>query len=431
MNAYDKKNGGTINRLESLMGSAKESFDLTEPDHQTSVLNLADALLDDRNIKLDEVMAMSRQATSPLEFKIAAKLVSSRSFLLRNDRPLKIGVVFAMWGEQNRLQPKSPVNPHGEDSLRVKIRQLEWLCRDTGADWTLYPVDDGCPYASGELAREIAAGYGKNHKIRIMFLADHLPASAGPLRRLTSVDASRKAGAIILGCNQAIADGAEAVIYTDADNSVHLGQIGLLLRPFLQDGIRVVLGNRKHPDSVLVKDSARWGIGIKNLRHMQRMIGQAIFSRDILDTQAAFKLYESRLLQEIIANPTVFDFSFDTDWIAAFIARDEAFAQTPFAFLDSAAESATAKQQPMTTWEMLISGLLKSMRRYNLLLTSASQEMARVFDEEIVDYKDLERIIDHLPIELQDAGEKDYGNPEVMSPEAMQKWIRQHKMTVS
>jgi len=72
--------------------------------------------------------------------------------------------------------------------------------------------------------------------------------------------------------------------------------------------------------------------------------------------------------------------------MAAFIARDEAFAQTPFAFLDSSAESARTKQQPIIAWEMLLLGLLKSMRRYNLLQTPASQKMARVIDEEIIDH---------------------------------------------
>ena len=115
----------------------------------------------------------------------------------------------------------------------------------------------------------------------------------------------------------AISDGKDAVIYTDADNSVHLGQIGLLLRPFIEDNCRVVLGNRKHPDAVLVKEEGRWGIGIKLLRHMQRMVAQAIISRNILDTQAAFKLYEISVLRKIIAKPTVFDFSFDTDWLLA------------------------------------------------------------------------------------------------------------------
>jgi|GEM_PF-551795 len=423
--------GKPISHLESLLSNAKETFDLNEPAHQVSVRDLADALMTDENIAIDEIQARSRQPEVPLEFKIAAKLLESRLFLLNNLRPLKIGVVFAMWGEQNRLRPKSVSNPYGEDFLRTKIQQLEWVSRGTGIDWRLYPVDDGCPYNSGEICREIAGEHEAGHKINVLFLAEHLPAPSGPLRRLVSVDDSRKAGSIILGCSQAIADGAEAVIYTDADNSVHLGQIGLLLRPFIRNGVRVVLGNRKHPDSVLVKDGARWGIGIKNLRHIQRMVGQAIFSRGILDTQAAFKLYESRLLEEVIADPTVFDFSFDTDWISAFISRGEPFAQTPFAFIDSAAESATAKQQPMTTWEMLLLGLLKSLRKYNLLNTPASRKMAQVIDEEIQDHRDLELIIDHLPPELAGAGEEDYGNEEVMTPEAMKAWIHLRKRMIS
>jgi len=416
-----------LRSMESYNSSVREPLDATNPEHQDQLHTLADELLASPDFSINKMKEAARRIAMPLHYRVAAKLAISRHLLLQNDRPGKIGVVFAMWGEQNRLRPKTDDNPHGEDSLRTKVRQLQWIFRDTGIDWTLYPVDDGCPYGSGKLAAEIAAEFEGYHDIRVLFLADHLPAEKGPLRRLLSVDDSRKAGAIILGCSQAIADGAEAVMYTDADNSVHLGQIGILLDPYLQGGFRVVLGNRKHPDSILVKDGARWGIGIKNLRHMQRMIGDAIFSRGILDTQAAFKLYESQLLREIIANPTVFDFSFDTDWIAAFISRDEPFAQVPFVFIDSAAESATAKQQPMTTWETLLLGLLKSVRRYDLLKTPASREMARVIDEEISDYRDLERIINHLPPGLDAAGEADFGDPSVMSPGAMQAWIRSRK----
>jgi hypothetical protein len=216
----------------------------------------------------------------------------------------------------------------------------------------------------------------------------------------------------------------DAVIYTDADNSVHLGQIGLLLRPFLQENRRVVLGNRKHPDAVLVKQEGRWGIGIKVLRHMQRMIGQAIFSRDIRDTQAAFKLYESKLLRQIIANPTVYDFSFDTDWILATIAMEEPFAKVPFAFIDSAAESASITQGPMTTWETLLLGLRKAVAARGV---PTNDEMVRVLDEEIHDYRDLELLINHLPPELENATDKDFGDPAVMSPAALQAWIRERK----
>ncbi len=223
---------------------------------------------------------------------------------------------------------------------------------------------------------------------------------------------------------QAISDGNDAIIYTDADNSVHLGQIGLLIRPFLNDNVRVVLGNRKHPDAVLVKQEGRWGAGIKLLRHMQRMVGQAIFSRNILDTQAAFKLYERNILQQIIAAPTVFDFSFDTDWMLAAICMGEPFAQVPFAFIDSFAESASITQGPMTTWEALLMGLVKAVRRHGV---SHNEGMARVLDEEIQSSADLDLLIHHLPPELANADAGSLGDPEVMSPDAVQSWIQHRK----
>lgn len=68
------------------------------------------------------------------------------------------------------------------------------------------------------------------------------------------------------------------------------------------------------------------------------MIGNVIFSKGILDTQAAFKLYQSDLLEKIIAEPTVYEFSFYTHWILAALREGVDIAQVPFAFIDSAAE---------------------------------------------------------------------------------------------
>ncbi len=411
-------------RLDALVAGAADDFDLTDPAHQERLTRLAEALLDDPGIGVADVMAAAHTPDAPLEFALAAKLVDSRAWLTANERPLRIGVVFAMWGETNRLRPRSDENPHGEDALRTKVAQLDWVTRGTPVEWRLYPVDDGCPDHSGALAAEIAAAMDASDRVRVLHLEEALPAATGPLRRLAGAADSRKGGSIILGAMTALEDGVDAVVYTDADNSVHLGQLGLLLRPLVDDGATVVLGNRRHPEAVLVKDAARWGIGIKNLRHMQRMAGVAIFSRGIHDTQAAFKLYEAGILRRILADPVVFDFSFDTDWIAAFLAAGKTFTQVPFAFLDSASESATAKQMPMTTWETLLKGLVASLRHHDLLPTPESRAMADVIDEEIQDYKDLDAIIDHLPPELGDAGEDDYGDPAVMSAEAMQAWIR-------
>lgn len=410
--------------LNALMANAKKEFDLTEPADQESLYALTSALLELGELTPEALQEAARQSNAPIEFKLAAKMVDSRQYALSVERPVKIGVVFAMWGENNRLYPKSDTNPNGEASLNTKISQLNWITSGTPIDWTLYAVDDGCPHESGKIAQKISNAGGYDKQVKVLFLEDALPSGGGPLRSLTSVNDSRKAGAIILGCMQAISDGSDAVIYTDADNSVHLGQIGLLIRPFLDENYRIVLGNRKHPDAVLVKQEGRWGIGIKVLRHMQRMIGQAIFSRNILDTQAAFKLYERAVLEKIIADPTVFDFSFDTDWMLAAICMDEPFAQVPFAFIDSFAESASITQGPMTTWMMLLKGLVKAVRRHGVQHSAA---MARVLDEEITSSADLDLLIHHLPPELENADASALGDPAVLSPEALQLWIQKRK----
>lgn len=64
--------------------------------------------------------------------------MASRRYALSVEGNLNIGVVYAMWGEQNRLLPKNDTNPNGEDSLRTKIKQMEWVTADTLIDWTLY-----------------------------------------------------------------------------------------------------------------------------------------------------------------------------------------------------------------------------------------------------------------------------------------------------
>lgn len=408
----------------TLIQSAKTHFDLTESADQKSLDTLTSALLALPDLSIDELNEIARDEKTPIEFKIAAKLVDSRQYMDSVETPLKVAVVFAMWGEQNRLHPRSDDNPNGEDSLRVKLAQMEGITKNTPLDWTLYAVDDGCPYDSGRIATEIAENHPLGDHVKVLFLTDAVPTDTGPLAELGSADDSRKGGAIIYGCMKAIEDEVDVIIYTDADNSVHLGQIGLVVRPYLQDKVRVVLGNRKHPDAVLVKVEGRWGIGIKVLRHMQRMVGEAIFSRDIRDTQAALKLYERDMLAQIIADPTVYDFSFDTDWILATIAANEPFTKVPFAFIDSAAESASITQGPMTTWETLLKGLVKAVRKRGV---EYSEGMAKVLDEEIQSSEDLDLLINHLPAELEAATDAQLGDPAVMSPAALQAWIQTRK----
>ncbi|WP_413113476.1 glycosyltransferase [Thaumasiovibrio sp. DFM-14] len=399
---------------------SSNTFDLTEQGEQERLFALANKLCCLKDIPIDYFKQVASQDGCPLEFKLAVKLVESRRYLLKVTQPISIGIVFAMWGEQNRLMPKSKQNPNGEDSLNVKIAQLNWVTQGTPVEWHLYPVDDGCPHNSAGIAQSIASENTKSDQITVMRLEEAVPTSEGPLSHLPSADDSRKGGAIIYGCQKAVQDGNDCVVYTDADNSVHLGQLGLLIEPYIKEDAKVVLGNRKHPDSILVKQEERWGVGIKTLRHMQRMIGRSIFTKGIKDTQAAFKLYDKHAVNAILEAPSVYDFSFDTDWILASMEKGYQITTVPFAFIDSAAESASIVQGPMTTWYTLLHGLAKAAHDRH---ADHDVLMAQVFEEEVKSHKDLELIIDLLPAELRDAKESDLGNPKLMSPMQLKQWL--------
>ena len=200
-----------MNKLDHLIQNSHNRFDLTSEESQQSLFQLAEELL-----AID--YQPSRNQDHPLEFRIAEKLVDSRKKILSINVELKLGVVFAMWGEQNRLHPKSNSNPNGEDTLRTKVRQLDWICKGSKVNWQLYAVDDGCPYQSGKIAEEIAQELDRPGQIQVLYLANELPQTDGPLRNLASADNSRKGGSIILGSHKAIVDGMDAVAFNIWNN---------------------------------------------------------------------------------------------------------------------------------------------------------------------------------------------------------------------
>jgi len=330
-----------------------------------------------------------------------------------------VAVVFAMWGEGRRLLPRAENNRTGEDALRAKLDQLDWLFAETAIDWTLIAVDDGDPDDSASVARQQADRHERSDRVVVLRLADALPATSGPLASLESVDDSRKGGAIVLGAEQALELGADAVVITDADSSVNLGQVGLLLGPYLAGSAGAVVGDRKHADSVLVKAEARWGPGIVVLRHMQRMVGRALFDGGLRDTQAAFKLYGREALGAILAKPSTFGFSFDSDWLYATIATGQRIDRVPFVFIDSFEDSASIAQGPMTTWESLLTGLVAAARSRG---ADHDEEMAAVVDD-LVTTANLERVIERVPERLRSVADADLGSRSLMTPDELRAWI--------
>jgi hypothetical protein len=393
--------------------SATGAFDLASREDHERVRQLADAI-----IAGDVRAELPGDPTAPLDARIATHLATSKQTVRAVQWEGMLGVVFAMWGEQRRLRPRTDDNPTGEDALHVKLDQLAWLFAGSPTRWRLYPVDDGDPDDSAAVAIERAALHPDGDRVAVLRLSDAIPAEDGPLAGLDHVDDSRKGGAVIAGGVAALADGCDAVVMTDADNSVNLGQVGLLLGPFC-DGADVVVGDRKHPDAVLVKAEARWGPGIVVLRHMQRMVGTALFASGLRDTQAAFKLYGRAALGDILAAPSTFGFAFDSDWLYAALSGERSIDRVPFAFIDSVAESASVTQGPMTTWESLLRGLVAAARARGV---DHDREMASIIDD-YASAETLELVVERVPPELEGVEDARLGDRSLMTPMRLREWL--------
>ena len=410
-----------MTRLDDLIAAGDDAVDLTAPAAQPMVRDMAGELLGifaaDGGDALTGLAEIGRSPEVPINVRVASRLATSK-LRMASVSACDVGIQFAMWGEHRRLRPRDDDNPLGEDALRVKLDQLDWLLADTPVRWHLQAVDDGCPDDSAGVAREMAEEHPLGSRVSFPRLAGALPATTGPLAGLADVDDSHKGGAMLLGAKRLVDGGVDAVILTDADVSVDLGQIGLLLAPW-QDGAGVVIGDRKHPYSVLRKAEARWGPGIVVLRHIQRMVGRALFSRGIADTQAAFKLYGAPALADVLAAPSTFGFSFDSDWLYAAINGGHAIATTPFAFVDSFAESASITQGPMSTWESLLVGLTASARDRGADHHAGMAKVVDRYGNEAV----LSEVVQQVPAALADVDPARLGDPDLMSPEALADWI--------
>ena len=406
------------------MSDLSPALALSQPDYNIASSNdhqrvrlIADTLLE-AGADLEELTSLGNDESQNLDLRVATKLATSKLRMSRTAPSQSVAVVMAMWGEQRRLRPPGDDNPTGEDSLHVKLDQLDWLFDGSNVQWRIYAVDDGDPEDSAVVAEERADAHPLGDHVSVLRLANAVPATTGPLVDLAHVDDSRKGGAIVYGAMMAVAEGADAVVMTDADNSVDLAQVGLLVAAHAE-GADVVLGDRKSPDSVLVKAEARWGPGIVALRHMQRMVGHELFDRGLRDTQAAFKLYGREALESILAAPSTYGFSFDSDWLYASIASDRTMVSVPFAFIDSFAESASIAQGPMTTWESLLRGLVAAARSRGV---EHHREMAAVVDK-LADAETLEKVVAQVPPQLDGIDPDRLGDPEVMDADEIRAWI--------
>lgn len=300
------------------------SRDLTDPRQNEAVLESAAALLEDPAVYVPEAVAAEARAVADSRRRLAALTA-----------PVHVTVVWAMYGETGRMVTRAE-HAHGEDFVRVKVRQLDWLTAGLpGVTWSILAVDDGCPDqpSSADLMAEIAAAEGyptRGHRaVSVLRLADVIangpslgPAYSPEFRALTSTDQSRKGGSILAGL---VAAGTTGVVcYTDADLSANLAMLGSLVAPIVEgEGVVAALGQRYGMDgAVLVKadgpsvEPHSTGDKPDKLIVLFRHFVRATLMPDlahVLDTQAGFKAFDAAALAPVLGRMTSFNETFDVE----------------------------------------------------------------------------------------------------------------------
>ncbi|MCM5693032.1 glycosyltransferase [Sinorhizobium meliloti] len=349
---------------------------------------------------------------------LASRLADSKIQLMVSDRRIKIAIIFAMWRETERLQPRTPENPNGEECLIAKAEALEWLFAGTAFDWHIFAVDDGCPDRSHEKANQMAAASYWADRISVLRLADVLPSKTAPLMYLDHVESSIKGGSIILGCQEAIKRGFEYLVLCDCDNSVHLGQIGNLLGPAIAKQAPMVLGSRNLPESFVRRNPGRSvGGRFKILRHMRGLLSRSI---PVVDYTAGFKLFHSDYLAQHLPSMRLFNFAFDYDFVLAGIAAGVKPIAVGHCSFDSFALSTWKYFGASTVWFDQLKGFSAALSRHNV---SHDTILSGFIEQDIHDARDVQKLIDApLPPTLASAPEESIGDPGILSGADVREW---------
>ncbi|MFW2387602.1 MAG: glycosyltransferase [Polyangiales bacterium] len=336
-------NDGVVERWR---GEAPASVDLTLAEQDRWARTVAAELLE-RFPQPGELERLERSdPEAPVLLRLAMKLAQSRQRVLGLSGDFHISVVFAVYKEHNRLRTKDE-HPHGEDFLVRKAEQIAWLFDALpGASWEMLVVDDGCPERSGAIAQEIIDARGLGDRVRVLFLQDAIDAGHPAAQGIASTADSQKGGSIEYGMSVAAEDDRpnHVVVFTDADLSTHLGQLGLLIDPILGRGYDAAIGSRREPMSIVIKSGARNARGKLFIYLWKRLIPEL---SPIIDTQCGFKAFRADVASRIVRDTVEKRFAFDIELLLrTVLERPDSIERVAIAWIDSEAASTTTELQP-------------------------------------------------------------------------------------
>ena len=341
---------------------------------------------------LDQLETRLMEEGAQVDEQTAVKLARSKSYVDAYAGPLHVSVVFAMYRETERmLRPDQ--HPHGEDFINRKAAQLRWLFGDDER-WDLVMVDDGCPDGSGDRADSIIEDQGLG-SARVLFLEDAIGDGHPTVADLTSTDQSRKGGSILFGMYEAAAQSrpGHVVVYTDADLSTNLGQVGLLVEA-ISNGATCAAGSRREPTSVVVKGGSRNDRGKLFIYIWKQMLPQL---REMIDTQCGFKGFPGDSIPALTTDTIEKRFAFDIELLLrSALGSSQSIARVPVAWVDSEEASTTTDLEPYLDMLQAVT----AMYRHYSERADRPEQFARLVER--MDAGDWQKLVELAPTEIVD-----------------------------
>jgi hypothetical protein len=323
-----------------------EAYDTSTPIFAAYVDRVEHDVASGDNTDLAELDALvRREAPAATGLRVALKIVESRAAIRSISEPVVLTLLNPVFKETGRMQPREQ-HPHGEDSLRYKVRALDRISRlNPAVETRLVVIDDGCPDGSGEMAAQILRGLdGCAGRHEVLFLeAARRAGDPDVPAGLTAKDGDRrsvKGGAVLYGMRRSlgvVTNGRHVIVDNDADLSILPDQLGLLLRGVVHDGSGVVAGSRREHDSVALIGQSRDHRGSLFIRIWQHLLPG--LAERIVDANRAFKAFDAEVLAQIVDDVEVYSFPYQIEILQAAVSRGVPPSPQGIAYIDSEAAS--------------------------------------------------------------------------------------------